>query len=180
LQAFFTKAKGSEPELVTEFDEHGSPIGGSLNPKQAAVLLAEALGEDWTALQEEFAQLWFKGFGDCEAPDPDLLEKVKKSANKNEGRPALPEIIIRGGSLATNATEGEDALIAARVPIYVYAEELQRPIVAEVEASKGRRTSRCALCRRHHRLHAGQPRTGSRLAEVERAQGKVRRGRPSA
>jgi hypothetical protein len=38
------------------------------------------------------------------------------------------------------ATQGEQALIATGAPIYVHAEMLQRPVVDEVAASKGRKT----------------------------------------
>jgi putative DNA primase/helicase len=55
LQAFFHDTDG-EPELVTEFDEYGSPQGGSLSRDRTAELLAEALGEDWDALVNEFAE----------------------------------------------------------------------------------------------------------------------------
>ena len=51
-----------------------------------------------------------------------------------------PTITLQAGKLAETATKAEAALIMAQVPIYQYAEELQRPTVEEVEASKGRRT----------------------------------------
>src|SRR5262249_9485424 len=51
-----------------------------------------------------------------------------------------PTITMKSGRLSEIATEAEAALIDAKMPIYVHAEELQRPIVDEVEASKGRRT----------------------------------------
>jgi putative DNA primase/helicase len=53
---------------------------------------------------------------------------------------ARPTITIEPGKLSEIASEAEAALIDAKVPIYVHAEELQRPIIDEVEASKGRRT----------------------------------------
>src|SRR5262249_56446155 len=49
-------------------------------------------------------------------------------------------IVIEPGKLSELATKGETALIDARLRIYVHGEELQRPVVDEVEASKGRRT----------------------------------------
>jgi putative DNA primase/helicase len=51
-----------------------------------------------------------------------------------------PVIQIAAGRLHELATAGEQALIAAEVPFYAHADEIQRPIVDEVEASRGRRT----------------------------------------
>jgi hypothetical protein len=51
-----------------------------------------------------------------------------------------PVIRIERGNLHGQATEGERALIAAGVPFYAHADELQKPIVDEVEATKGRKT----------------------------------------
>src|SRR5262249_51900011 len=50
----------------------------------------------------------------------------------------LPVIRIEPGSLAQLATEGEAALIAAGVPFYEHANELQRPVLEEVQATHGR------------------------------------------
>jgi hypothetical protein len=52
-----------------------------------------------------------------------------------------PVITIEAGALHKLATGGEQALIAAGIPFYAHADEIQRPIVDEVEASKGRKTS---------------------------------------
>src|SRR5262249_51298286 len=57
-----------------------------------------------------------------------------------------PFIQVKPGELAEVATKAEFALINAKADIYVHAEELQRPIVEEVEASKGRRTKVARFC----------------------------------
>jgi hypothetical protein len=53
--------------------------------------------------------------------------------------PVKPLIRVNPGSLDKLATQGERALVAAKVPFYVRADELRRPIVDEVEATKGRK-----------------------------------------
>ncbi len=55
LKAFFTEGENGQPELVEDFDEYGAPVGGSLSTDRAAEFLAEALGENWHALVQEFA-----------------------------------------------------------------------------------------------------------------------------
>jgi phage/plasmid-associated DNA primase len=75
LRAFFRKGEDGQPEMVEEFDEYGSPVGGSLSTDCAAELLAEALGEDWVALMKEFAARRTEGFeqvaGEGDADDAD-------------------------------------------------------------------------------------------------------------
>jgi putative DNA primase/helicase len=66
------------------------------------------------------------------APTPDAPPETP--------RPILPTIQITGGSLSRNATEGEDALIAAGVEIYQRREDLVRPVIEKVKASHGRHT----------------------------------------
>jgi hypothetical protein len=52
----------------------------------------------------------------------------------------LPIIQVVGGGLSNEATEGEEAIIAAGHPIYRRDTMLVRPIIQEVDAAGGRRT----------------------------------------
>jgi putative DNA primase/helicase len=86
LKAFFTEgAADDEPELVEEFDENGAPMGGSLSTDRAAELLAEAIGEDWTALAKEFAERWTEEFEHvaCEG-DAHGAEEIRPPAFSDE------------------------------------------------------------------------------------------------
>ena len=53
---------------------------------------------------------------------------------------SLPRIYVRGGGLADEATQAEQALIDAGIPIYQRGGSLVRPVIEEADASKGRRT----------------------------------------
>jgi RepB DNA-primase from phage plasmid len=127
LQAFFVEGGDGQPEPVTEFDQYGSPQGGSLSRERAGALLAEALGLEWEELVQEFRERKAEGFEYAAGTDD----------NDDDARRT---ITIKPGRLSDIATEAETVLIQAKVPIFVHAEELQRPVVDEVEASKGRRT----------------------------------------
>lgn len=68
-----------------------------------------------------------------------LREEVERSFGKVDGPGERPVIQLQPGTLDTQATVGEQALIAAGVPFYAHADELQRPIIDEVEATRGRK-----------------------------------------
>jgi hypothetical protein len=55
-------------------------------------------------------------------------------------RAGLPTIQIEDGELSSLATQGEDVLIAAGVPIYQRGGKLVRPIIETVDATRGRQT----------------------------------------
>jgi hypothetical protein len=58
---------------------------------------------------------------------------------------AVPVIQITGGELSAVAVLGEEALIAANVPIYQRGGKLVRPIVEAVDATRGRQTNAVQL-----------------------------------
>ncbi len=58
-----------------------------------------------------------------------------------------PVIQISGGALDHMATQGEEALRTAGVPLFQRANEIVRPIVSEVDAAHGRRTKVAQLLR---------------------------------
>jgi hypothetical protein len=68
---------------------------------------------------------------------PIPLERFRLAQSRDEKRPVIR---VEPGMLAELATDGEAALIDAGVPFYAHGDELQRPVVDEVEATKGRKT----------------------------------------
>jgi hypothetical protein len=62
-----------------------------------------------------------------------------------EGASELPLIRVVGGELSALATRAEDLLITAGVPIYQRGGRLVRPIIEDVDASRGRRTKTAQL-----------------------------------
>jgi len=78
------------------------------------------------------------------ARDGNGVDEEPTGENRVEGKPIIK---IRGGILDSIATQGEEALRSAAVPLYQRANELFRPIISEVDAAHGRRT-RVAQLRR--------------------------------
>jgi hypothetical protein len=58
-----------------------------------------------------------------------------------------PVIAVRGGGLSRQATAGEGAILSAGAPVYQRGQSLVRPILEEVDAADGRRTSVAQLAR---------------------------------
>ena len=77
--------------------------------------------------------------GTAFGPIVDMDEQAGGEAG--DAPPALSVIRIKQGALDKLATAGEWALIAAGVPFYAHAGELQKPIVDEVEATRGRKAA---------------------------------------
>jgi hypothetical protein len=70
----------------------------------------------------------------------DTLLASAAAVIENASTPNPPVIEVRGGGLSDEATQGEDAIIRARHPIYRRGKNLVRPVVEEVDATRGRRT----------------------------------------
>jgi hypothetical protein len=60
-------------------------------------------------------------------------------------RTSLPIIEVRGGELSNLASRGEEILCAAGVEIFQRSRQLVRPVIEEVDATRGRRTKICQL-----------------------------------
>ena len=78
-------------------------------------------------------------------PDPRLAGRVKQTklepkASNGRDHHDKPSIRIIAGDLAPIATQAEEMLIAAGVPLYQRAGTLVRPIIETVDASHGRTT----------------------------------------
>jgi hypothetical protein len=58
---------------------------------------------------------------------------------------SLPVIDVRGGELSKLASRGEEILSAAGVQIFQRSRRLVRPVIEEVDATRGRKTKICQL-----------------------------------
>jgi hypothetical protein len=77
-------------------------------------------------------------------PDSDvegLTEAAKVRTRKPDDDDNRPSITVKAGTIPAMATQAEEFLIAAGVPLYQRAESLVRPIVEAVDASHGRKTA---------------------------------------
>ena len=73
-------------------------------------------------------------------------ERVPPGAESGEAQErALPIIDVRGGELSNLASQGEDILSAAGVQIFQRSRQLVRPVIEEVDATRGRKTKICQL-----------------------------------
>ena len=77
---------------------------------------------------------------DAEAPTE------SNASEKFAGSP-LPVIQVVGGGLSSEASAGEEAVIRAGYPVYSRGGALVRPVVEEVDATRGRRTKIAQLAR---------------------------------
>ena len=80
---------------------------------------------------------------------PDAFDEVvdhpPTSASQAGNHDTLPVIRIRAGELHEQATKAEAALITAKVPFFVRAGEIVRPIVDEVDAAGDHKTKTARL-----------------------------------
>ncbi|WP_426751575.1 bifunctional DNA primase/polymerase [Myxococcus sp. Y35] len=127
--------------------------GGGLHAVQAAMILVRdfALSDEeaWPLLVEWNARNPTPF--DLEDDGPEglryRLARGRKSAKGTLGAKRKPVIELVAGRLAEIASEAEDALVQARVPIYVRGARLVRPVVEEAEAAHGRRTKIARLAK---------------------------------
>jgi hypothetical protein len=75
-------------------------------------------------------------------------ERVSPGVDSDPGEVharALPIIDVRGGELSNLANQGEEVLSAAGVEIFQRSRQLVRPVIEEVDATRGRTTKICQL-----------------------------------
>lgn len=82
-------------------------------------------------------------YAEPEAAEP--KRQRPKRAEASEHDPSKPTVRVVAGELHNTATEGEDAVIAAGLPIYQRGSTLVRPVVQDVPSSRGRMTVSAAL-----------------------------------
>ena len=82
-----------------------------------------------------------------EMPKQDGSPPGKQRPRRGDAMPdddpndSRPVVRLRAGALHELATEAERVLISARAPLYVRSGAIVRPVVEEVEAARGRRTT---------------------------------------
>jgi hypothetical protein len=88
------------------------------------------------------------------APSSNGREETKQARQPEGGynQPEMPPntlstIKVIGGGLSDEATEGEKAIIGAGHPVYRRGATLVRPVIEEVDATRGRRTKVAQLAR---------------------------------
>lgn len=92
-----------------------------------------------------------------------VAEWLSFNASDNDGRPennsaadedgarektraaSLPTVEVRGGELSNLASQGEEILNGAGVQIFQRSRQLVRPVIEDVDATRGRKTKICQL-----------------------------------
>jgi putative DNA primase/helicase len=69
-----------------------------------------------------------------------LEADADRDANEIDPDSNLSIITVKAGKLSSLATKAEDLLISAKVPVYQRSDNLVRPIIQTVDASRGRKT----------------------------------------
>jgi hypothetical protein len=146
----------SDEELLMLLEASRTP-GQWHNSMKAAI--ATMIGRGWTDAAICLACAQYCNGG---ATDPDLIPLIEGARSK-WGKPnggsqggatqngdssqdaSFPVIQITGGELSAVAVLGEEALIAANVPIYQRGGKLVRPVVETVDATRGRQTNAVQL-----------------------------------
>jgi hypothetical protein len=72
-------------------------------------------------------------------------EDAAKTSEEVTQAATVPCIDVRGGELSNLASRGEDILSAAGVQIFQRSRQLVRPVIEEVDATRGRKTKICQL-----------------------------------
>lgn len=117
---------------------HGSTSNGG-------ILVGRTATGDLTLYDFESRTTYMKEREGGAGPEHDVNELVAKMVERKLLAPGdepvyRPVIRVTAGELDKLATQGEKALIGAGAPIYVHGSTLKRPVVDDVEASKGRMT----------------------------------------
>jgi putative DNA primase/helicase len=107
-----------------------------IDAELARIKLARMRREEPAADQRDVSDAIDEHVDDLRADIPD----AEKFDGNGKGT-KLPTIKVRAGALHTLATEAEQALLAAGVPLYSRAGQLVRPVVESVPALRGGKTN---------------------------------------
>jgi hypothetical protein len=80
--------------------------------------------------------------GETQRLSEDGTPNIDKEATQTA---SLPVVDVRGGELSNLASRGEEILSAAGVQIFQRSRQLVRPVIEEVDATRGRKTKICQL-----------------------------------
>jgi putative DNA primase/helicase len=109
---------------------------------QACKEMGHIEARDWISHEQVEAELGAaareRGF-----PDDEIRDKLERCVEKGKLEPH-PDLdarpVVRVGKLDATTTHAEEVLLAAGVQLYQRDKALVRPVVADVDASHGRRT----------------------------------------
>jgi Bifunctional DNA primase/polymerase, N-terminal len=108
--------------------------------------LKEAFGEGVARRVAE----WLRYGGPSGDDAPGETQRLSEDGTPNTDKEAkqtasLAVIDVRGGELSNLASRGEEILSAAGVQIFQRSRQLVRPVIEEVDATRGRKTKICQL-----------------------------------
>ncbi|HZV05857.1 MAG TPA: bifunctional DNA primase/polymerase [Gemmataceae bacterium] len=83
--------------------------------------------------------------GGSRADSQRVADDNTAETNDRTQEASLPAIEVRGGELSNLASRGEEVLNAAGVQIFQRSRQLVRPVIEEVDATRGRKTKTCQL-----------------------------------
>jgi hypothetical protein len=111
---------------------------------RACFVMGTTVAREWIAREDVEAELGAaarqRGF-----PETEISEMLRRCIDAGMQEPhadldARPVIRVKPGELDATATHAEEALLAAKVPLFQRGGLLVRPVVEEVDAAHGRRT----------------------------------------
>ena len=112
---------------------------GRTDEEIEGLLMRRAVGAryagDRVRIRDEIARARAKG-----VVSKAIASTARPDDGGNVSHTELPSITIAGGSLSDAATAAEQAVISAGHPVYRRGRDLVRPVVEELEATRGRRT----------------------------------------
>lgn len=109
-------------------------------------MLKETFGEKVASKVAEWLGYSVSRNDDARAENQHPSEDGTSKTNKETTHPtSLPVVDVRGGELSNLASRGEEILGEAGVQIFQRSRQLVRPVIEEVDATRGRKTKICQL-----------------------------------
>ncbi|WGR70196.1 MULTISPECIES: bifunctional DNA primase/polymerase [unclassified Bradyrhizobium] len=107
--------------------------------------LKETFGEKVASKVAEWLRYSGPSDDDARASERASDDSAAKTNEEATQGASLPTIEVRGGELSNLASRGEEVLSAAGAQIFQRSRQLVRPVVEEVDATRGRKTKICQL-----------------------------------
>ncbi|MCK1714213.1 MULTISPECIES: hypothetical protein [unclassified Bradyrhizobium] len=137
------RGKGDEELIALLKQSRATPGKGWREPMLPAI--GSMVGKGWSDSQIKVACAPYSDGGVDDRDIQKLIDDARKKFGKPEPDDTLPIIDVRGGELSNLASRGEEILDAAGVQIFQRSRQLVRPVIEEVDATRGRKTKICQL-----------------------------------
>lgn len=137
------RGKGDEELIALLKQSRATPGKGWREPMLPAI--GSMVGKGWSDSQIKVACAPYSDGGVDDRDIQKLIDDARKKFGKPEPDDTLPIIDVRGGELSKLTSRGEEILNGAGVQIYQRSRQLVRPVVEEVDATRGRKTKICQL-----------------------------------